>query len=553
MAYTYDAEAFRPVFEENFTWINGFLRNVRRSKDRPALIDPPTGRVWTYRTLNEDANRLANALAARGVGKNELVFYQLPNSPAFVFCYLAPQKLGAVNCPANYNLSPGETARLLSHDRPKVYVYDCDYAAVSQQALALSSWKPALILAVDSRHERPALPEGHVFFDELTADAACTEPAREPANLYDEVTRMYTSGTTGLAKGIPSNNVTEVLSAHDVIMHFPLNPLDVTMNMTPWFHRGGLHSGGLTPTLYAGGCCVVLRMFSAKTCLEYAQTYGVTFLVGVPAVLANLAARQERHPVSLPALKGIVTMGSPLEREACIRFQRLLTPNIFNGYGTTETFWNSFLRPYELPEMAGTAGRSCTDDEVRVVRVYADGRRAEPDDTVPTDGKTTGEIIIFSCCKSVLSYHDNPELTAEKYYKGWLYTHDLGTWDERQFITVAGRKDDMLISMGENIYPAQVEEVLCRCPGVRDCIVTGVPDAGRGEAVAAYVVPDGSQLTVQALNHYCVTSPDLPACKVPRYYAFVETLPYTATGKKQHFVLRARAPEDQKSGLLKRP
>ena len=136
-------------------------------------------------------------------------------------------------------------------------------------------------------------------------------------------------------------------------------------------------------------------------------------------------------------------MGSPLEKNACIRFQKLLSPNIFNGYGTTETFWNSFLRPYDLPEMAGTAGRSCTDDEVRLVHVY-DDRRAEPEDVVPTDGKTTGEIIIFSPFKSALSYLDNPELTAEKYYKGWLYTHDLGTWDEQQFVTVSGRKDDMM-------------------------------------------------------------------------------------------------------------
>jgi long-chain acyl-CoA synthetase len=364
---------------------------------------------------------------------------------------------------------------------------------------------------------------------------------------------MFTSGTTGLAKGIPSNNATEVLSAHDVIMHFPLSPADVTMNLTPWFHRGGLHSGGLTPTLYIGACAVVLRMFGAKTCLEYVEQYHVSFIIGVPAVFASLAARQEKHPSDLSRLKGAIAMGSPLDRAACIRFQKLLTPNIFNGYGTTETFWNCFLRPCDLPDMAGTAGRSCTDDEVRVVHVYDDGRRASPDDTVPMDGKTTGEIIIFSCFKSALSYLDNPELTAEKYDHGWLYTHDLGTWDKNQYVTVAGRKDDMLICMGENIYPTQIEEVLCRCPGVKDCIVTGIPDPARGEAVAAYVVRSDESLTVQALNHYCVTSPDLAACKIPRYYAFVDKLPYNATGKKQHYILRNSAPEDKKSGLLKRP
>lgn len=155
-------------------------------------------------------------------------------------------------------------------------------------------------------------------------------------------------------------------------MHFPLNPTDVTMNMTPWFHRGGLHSGGLTPTFYAGGSVVILRNYNPRVCLTYAEKYGVTFLVGVPAVLTSLATRQEKHPVDLSKIKGIVTMGSPLEKAQCIRFQETLTPNIFNGYGTTETFWNTFLRPYDLPEMSGSAGRSCTDDDVRVVKAYED-------------------------------------------------------------------------------------------------------------------------------------------------------------------------------------
>ena len=115
--------------------------------------------------------------------------------------------------------------------------------------------------------------------------------------------------------------------------------------------------------------------------------------------------------------------------------------------------------------MAGSAGRSCTDDEVRIVRVY-DDKRAEPDDLVPMDGKTPGEIIIFPCFKSTLTYPGNEELTKDKFYKGWIYTHDLGTWDKNQFITVSGRKDDMIISSGENIYPAQVEEAINCHPSV---------------------------------------------------------------------------------------
>ena len=122
------------------------------------------------------------------------------------------------------------------------------------------------------------------------------------------------------------------------------------MNMTPWFHRGGLHSGGPTPTLYVGGAVVIMRTFNPKTTLRYVERYGISFLTGVPSVLTLLASRQEKHPSDISTLKGIITMGSPLEKEACIRFQKVLTPNIYNGYGTTESFWNTFLRPYDLPE-----------------------------------------------------------------------------------------------------------------------------------------------------------------------------------------------------------
>ena len=195
---------------------------------------------------------------------------------------------------------------------------------------------------------------------------------------------------------MPINNVNEVLSAHDVMMHFPLGPTDRTMNMTPWFHRGGIHSGGPCPTLYAGGEVVILRDFSPKRCLEYAEKYEVSFLIGVPTIIAMLARAQEKAHAKLSALRGIVTMGAPFEKAACEKYLKLLTPNIFNGYGTTETFWNTFLRPFDLPDMAGSAGRSCTDDDVRLVALREDGSHAEPEETVPRDGKTPGEIIISS-------------------------------------------------------------------------------------------------------------------------------------------------------------
>ncbi len=536
--YTYDVSMFRETFETQYTYLNGFLRNVARFGDAPALHDPQSGRRWTYRQLNAQVNRLAHAMRRDGVGKNDVVMFALLNSPEFIFCYLAAHKVGAIACPVNYRQGAGEIALVIDDSRPKVFVYDAQFGTLSQDALALAEHKPDRVLVAGG--------QGDTSFDGYMDGQSETDPPIDfHPHIYDETTRLYTSGTTNRPKGVPINNINEVLSAHDVIMHFPLTPTDRTMNMTPWFHRGGIHSGGPCPTLYVGGEVVILRDFHPRTCLEYAERYGVTFLIGVPTILAMLARAQERTPVDLSALRGIVTMGAPFEKAACEKYMKLLTPNIFNGYGTTETFWNTFLRPYDLPEMSGSAGRACTDDDVRVVAVHPDGSHAEPEEVVPHDSETPGEIIIRSPAKSAFCYYNNPEMTAQKFYKGWLYTGDMGTWDKNEFVTICGRKDDMIVSAGENIYPTQIEAVLNEHPKVAESAVIGIPDRLRGEVVAAYIVPSDDSLTVEEIKAYCVQSPMLSSYKWPRSYTLVKELPHTATGKLMHYKLRQQVLEKE--------
>lgn len=550
MNLTYDCTMFKETFEREYTWLNGFMRNVRRFGYKPAVIDPVAKKQWTYEEFNADCNKLANALKQSGVSKNDIVFVQLYNCLPFLHFYVAAQKIGAIFNPANFNFSPGETAEIITHNRAKVYVYDTEIAGTAEKAVEMSAHKPDLIIAVNSLQKDFSCPQGHLDYNRYTEKQSTDNPPVDfEPHIYDEIVRLQTSGTTGTPKGVPINNINEVLSAHDVIMHFPLNVTDITMNMTPWFHRGGLHSGGPTPTLYVGAALVIMRTFNPKVTLSYIERFGISFITGVPSILTLLASRQEKHPKNIATLKGIVTMGSPLEKEACIRFQKLLTPNIFNGYGTTESFWNTFLRPFDLPEMSGSAGRSCTDDEVRIVKVY-DDKKAEPDETVPMDNETEGEVIIQCPAKSTYCYAGNEQATREKFYKGWMYTGDIGTWDKKQFITIAGRKDDMIISKGENIYPARIEEVLNLHPKVEECIVTGVPDNTRGEVLAAYIIPADSSVTVAELLEYCAASPNLSKYQTPKYYRFVPELPHTATGKKQHFIIKQQAEEDLKNGLL---
>ncbi len=537
-------ETFKEIFESHYTWIEGFMRNVRRYAWRTALILPDRN-LWTYAGLNREVNRLANALRQDGVRKGDIVMLQLLNCPEFVFSYVATQKIHAVTSPVSYRLSSGELAKILRETSPKVLLFDDRHRAEVKAALQSAAIRPKRLITVDG-----PTGDGVVSYADYVNGMSDEEPAGDtPFNIYDETTRLFTSGTTNLPKAVPLTSINEVLSAHDVMMHFPMNYRDVTLNTTPWFHRGGLHCGGPCPTLYAGGTMVIMPKFDAVKTLQYVSKYKISFIIGVPTVLEALSDEQERLAYDLHTLRGIVTMGSPLERGACIRYQRVLTPNIFNGYGTTETLWNTFLRPFDLPDGAGTAGRSMVDDDVRVVRVY-DDRHAEPDETVAMDGHEVGEVIISSPAKSPYSYVNNDGETAKKYYKGFIYTNDLATWDEKQFITICGRKDDMIISSGENIYPIEIEEVINRHPKVADCIVTSVPDKIRGQKVTAYVVKSDASLSPEELDQYCKDSPDIANFKRPRYYRFVSQIPFNATGKKLHYKIKATALDDLKNGLL---
>lgn len=549
----YDPSTLKAVFEQHFTYASAVERNTHRYASRTAITDPPTGRSWTYAQLGEVTGSLVAGLAARGVGVGDIVAYQLMNTPEFAFLYVAAQGLRAVSSPMNFRLAPGETAHILDDSRPAVFVYDAAASDSVRTALELAEHRPAVLAAVG---DGPLL-EGAVRFEELLVDGAPSFRAPEGASVWDETSRLYTSGTTGMPKAVPLTSLNEVLTAHDVIMHFPLAPTDRTMNMSPWFHRGGNYCAGPNTAFYVGAEVVTLPRFDAEVVLDSIQDYRLTYVIGAPTNLERLADAQEAERRDLSSLHGIVTMGAPLDRAAALRYQRVLTPRIANGYGTTEAFWNTYLRPEDLPDAAGAAGRACLDDDVAVVKVYGDDRVASPDDLAAKNGHEIGEVIMRSV-KSGYAYMHNPEEEARKFRDGWMYPGDLASWDENEIVTIIGRKDDMIISGGENVHPVQVEEVLAQHPDVADSIVVGLPDEEWGEVVVAYVQPragrlQDAQAAARELDAHCRASVALADYKRPRRYAFVTELPYTATGKKQHFVLRDQSTRDAEEGLFVTP
>lgn len=538
----YDPTTYREFIEREFTYLAGFRRNTHRYADRTALHDPESGLRLSYAELGDRVDRLATGLADAGVGPGDIVVYQLYNSVEFALLYLATQACGAIGSPVNFRLAPGETAFVLDDSAPAAFVFDTALTENATAAVDLAGHRPALLAATGSQ----ATPAGVVPFGELFAGTA--RPLPGTSSVYDETTRLYTSGTTGMPKGVPLNSMVELFSAHDVIMHFPLTPEDRTLNMTPWFHRGGLYSGGPNPAFYLGAQVVPLRAFDPNRCLDLVESEQLTFLIGAPANLSMLASAQQENPRDLSTLRGVVTMGAPLEQEACLRYQDLLCARIFNGYGTTEAFWNTFLRPDDLPGHAGSAGRACTDDDVAVVQVHGD-RVATPDELVAKDNTEVGEVIVRSP-KCSMTYSNSPDQREAKFHNGWLHIGDLAVWDEQEYVTIVGRKDDMIVTGGENVHPVQVEEALNEHPGVADSLVVSVRATTWGQRVVAYVVRADDSLTAAECERHCHEHRMLADYKRPRAYRFVDTLPLTATGKKVHYRAREQAETEYAQGLF---
>ena len=240
MNETYDVSAFRAVFERSFTWISGFLRNVRRFGEKTAVIDPASGRTWTYAALNQDANRLANACLPRASARATWCSTSFTTRRSLSCPTLRRRSSGAINEPANFNLAAGETARLLDRDQPK----STSTTATSRRWPQRPSLSPPTSLRSCwrsmPRASGPRCPKDIGFFDDVLAVFPDTEPiTNHIPNLYDEVTRLGTSGTTRHAQGcaaeLRERGTLRARRDHAL----PLTPNDVTMNMTPWFHPAG--------------------------------------------------------------------------------------------------------------------------------------------------------------------------------------------------------------------------------------------------------------------------------------------------------------------------
>ena len=490
-------------------------RNARLSPRKIAL-HTSDGRSLTYEALNERVNRLANALIRRGVTRGRRLAILDRNSAEYLEAYFAAGTAGVWLVAVDFHLKPADIAFRLRHARADALLFGEEFLplvrALPQDVLAAFGERIWVIGA--SGGDYPS-------YESLLAEGATT--AVEAGVVPEDVLYLgYTSGTTGAPKGAMVSHRAIVVGYLYKALDYDLDPTDVSLCPGSFWHSAPRDFASLA--IYLGGTCVVTRSFDPLEYLRLVERHRVTFSFLVPTMFQILAGVEEKADVS--SLRVLISGGSPLPSAVKEKVLARFGPILHEFYGATETRIITNITAAELERKQRSVGRPIRDVELRIL----DDARAE----VPVGA--VGEVFVrgpglFS------GYLDDPERTRKSHHGDWFSLGDLGRLDEEGYLYLVDRKQDMIISGGENIYPNDVEEVLLAFPGVKEAAVIGVPDPTWGELVTAILVPEpGMSIDPAAIMEFCRER--LPGYMKPRRVEFADVLPRNPVGKLLRRVLR---------------
>ena len=507
--------------------IGGWLTiNARRFAQAEAVAYADTR--LSYETLNVRACRLAQGLASFGIRKGDRVAGLLHNCHQFVEAYFAAAKLGAIFVPMNFRLAAPEIGRLLDGCEAGALIHGEEFGEILAPLVQQGSF-PRHRIVVPAAGSPASLPGG-MDYESWTARFGATEPVEEVGSADDQVI-AYTSGTTGIPKGAVLTHANTLFSSTTKIIDFELTRRDRIVVFGPLFHLGPLMDLAI-PTLLRGGTLVLGRSrgFDPSELLAVLEKERATVVSLYPVMWRRLLAEADPARYDLTSLRLLLTGGEPMPLPVLAGIaKRFPSVPFINTYGSTEAGPAAvFLSPEHSLEKSGSIGKPAFGVDLRIV-----------DDVgheVPAG--VAGEITIRSpfVCRG---YWKQPEATAAAKRAGWWHTGDLGRKDEDGFVWIGGRKNDMIISGAENIYPVEIEHVLLGLNGVAEAAVVGVPDAEWGEAVAAFIVRvPGADVDEKKILEHCRAN--LAGYKKPRHIVFVDELPRTTVNKVSKETLRRR-------------
>jgi fatty-acyl-CoA synthase len=469
------------------------------SPEKVALKDGETGHSLTYRELFQaSVARAAELQTQFNVKQGDRVAVLAVNELDYVVLFFATQRLGAILVPINFRLTYREVEHIVSDCVPKLLVYQEEFKTIVQELQNSSKVSQKTLLASTTKYSE-ALSKDFV------------------GSAADPVMILYTSGTTGSPKGAVLTHETLFWNSINTTLRLNLSQQDCTVIFLPLFHTGGWNVL-LTPILHRGGQIILMKKFDGEKILELSEKERATILFGVPTTMDLMARSPLFNSTNLKNLRYAIVGGEPMPVPLIQKWDEKGVP-IRQGYGLTEFGPNVFsLNEEDSIRKIGSIGFPNFYIEAKIV---------------DTQGHTLGENQIGELALKgpmcMTGYWRNEKATRETIVDGWLYTGDLVRRDEEGYYYVVGRKKDMFISGGENVYPPELEQVIRALPGVREVAVIGVPDEKWGEVGKAFIVKDHAELTEVDIRNHC--SQNLAKFKIPKHFVFMTELPKGDSGK----------------------
>lgn len=491
-------------------------RRALYTPDQLAIVDAGKRphRTFTYSELNNRANRLANWLRdGADITKGDRVAVLAHDGVEFLDTFFACGKLGAILTPLNWRLHWRELLNLIENTSPTVLVYSDEFRGAAQK-LVDEAECIEYVLHVDGE----GIP-GSRSFEKTLSDSILRPVTTEDVTEEDIACLIFTGGTTGIPKAAQVSHRMIGWNTLNTIIH-DLRHGDVTVNVFPLFHTGGLLVY-TTPLLILGGTVILTQRFDPQQVLKLLEEYACTVFAGVPTMYQMMMSAPNWDEVDLSTLRFCTSGGAPLPVKLVRQFEQEKGVQFKQGFGMSEFGPGVFaLAVEDAIRKAGSIGRP---------NFFVDARIVDDQNQAVRPGEV-GELVLRgpSMCSG---YFNNPEASATAVDdEGWFHTGDLATVDDNCYFTIVDRKKDLFISGGENIYPAEIEQVLYKHPAVEMCAVIGVPDAQWGEVGKACVVLKQGAVAskddlLAHMQHY------LAGYKVPQFIELMDVLPISGAGK----------------------
>jgi fatty-acyl-CoA synthase len=490
--------------------INWLENRARLTPEAVAVIDAKTNESWSYKELNRRAHSIACWLLRQGVKKGDRIALLAPNHISYFDLIFACQKMGAIFVPLNWRLSFDELRDIVADCSPVMIGLHVNFQDKFSQLM--TQLTPFSVGSMDYEKLCTTHTSNHLQLDvEL--------------HVNDPFVMIYTGGTTGKSKGVVLTHQSILGNGVNTILSWNLNREDVTLTNIPMFHTGGLNALSI-PILLIGGTVVIADQFEPTKAMRYLKKYCCSIVLFIPTMYHMMVQTEEFKNSEFPKMKTFLSGGAPCPLEIYEAFWKKGL-SFKEGYGLTEAGPNNFyIDPKEAYFKKGSVGKSMLFNTIRLLK--KNGEEAAANEV--------GELLIKGN-HQFSHYWNNEEATKNTLKDGWLFTGDLARKDDEGFYYIVGRKKDMIITGGENVYPLEVEQWLLTHPLVDEVAVIGLPNEKWGEMVIAFVTSKSTHITKDELKEYC--SYKLGKYKIPKEFVFLDELPKTHVGKIDKKALRS--------------